>query len=50
MGKDKTKCEPFGIEYEPYGSDWEKEMMKLPKKLLISMYKKKCLECGERED
>ena len=42
-------------EYEPYGPEWAKEMMKLPKAMLISMYRKKCLEvapllkmpCGE---
>lgn len=26
--------------YIPYGPVWEKEMMKLPKKFLISMFKK----------
>lgn len=24
-------------EYEPYGPDWEKEIMKLPKKVLIKL-------------
>ena len=31
-------------EYEPYGPELEKEMMKLPKKIIISMYREKCLE------
>lgn len=26
--------------YIPYGDEWEKEMMKLPKKYLIDMFKK----------
>jgi hypothetical protein len=25
--------------YEPYGPEWEKEMMKLPKKMIIEMYR-----------
>jgi hypothetical protein len=31
-------------EYEPYGPEWEKEMMKLDKKTLIGMLKAKGLE------
>ena len=31
-------------EYIPYGPEWEKEMMKLPKSMLIKMFKSKCLE------
>ena len=26
-------------DYVPYGEEWEKEMMKLPKKFLINMYR-----------
>lgn len=25
------------LEFEPFGPEWEKEMMKLPKKMLIDM-------------
>lgn len=28
--------------YEPYGEEWEKEVMKLPKKMIVDMYKKVC--------
>ncbi len=30
--------------YQPYGPEWEKELMKLPKAVLISMLKKAYLE------
>jgi len=29
-------------DYEPFGEEWEKEMMKLPKKFLVELLKKKC--------
>lgn len=29
-------------DYEPYGPEWEKEMMKLDKKTIITMLKTKC--------
>jgi len=31
-------------EYLPYGKEWEKEMMKVPKKLIINMVRNKQLE------
>lgn len=31
-------------EYEPFGLQWEKEVMKLPKKHIIDLYRKQCLE------
>ena len=31
-------------DYEPFGPEWEKEMMKLPKRMLVDMLKEKCLE------
>lgn len=34
-------------EYEnfiPFGPEWEKEMMKLPKKVIIDMFRTKCIE------
>ena len=34
-------------DYEPYGPEWEKEMMKLDKKTLIGMLKPKGLEDGK---
>jgi hypothetical protein len=43
-------------DYEPFGEDWEKELNKLPKKILIEMYKTKCREvlrcsaCGKEYD
>jgi hypothetical protein len=27
-------------DYQPYGAEWKKEMMKFPKKVLIEMLKK----------
>lgn len=29
-------------EYQPFGPEWEKEMMKLKKSVLISLYRDKC--------
>lgn len=31
-------------EYERYGSEWEKEMMKLPKKILIMMLREEYMK------
>lgn len=31
-------------EYIPFGPEWEKEMMKLPKKAIIDMFRTKCKE------
>ena len=31
-------------EYQPYGPEWEAEMMKLPKKQVISMFRQKCFD------
>ena len=36
-------------EYQPYGPEWEAEMMKLPKKQVISMLRQKCFDI-ERTD
>lgn len=30
--------------YVPFGEEWEKEMMKLPKKFIVEMYRKVCME------
>jgi len=29
-------------EYEPYGDEWAKEMMRLPKAKIVEMYAKAC--------
>jgi hypothetical protein len=29
-------------DFEPFGPEWEREMMKLPKKIIIEMLKNKC--------
>jgi hypothetical protein len=34
-------------EYEPFGKEWEKEMMRLRKKDLIALFKMTCLENQE---
>lgn len=36
--------------YIPYGPEWEKEMMKLPKKFLIELLKKALTEKNESND
>lgn len=30
-------------EFEPYNEEWEREMMRLPKPMLIKLYKEACL-------
>ena len=34
-------------DYVPYGEEWEKEMMKLPKKMIIELFRKLAME-GKR--
>jgi hypothetical protein len=41
----KTKNE----NYEPYGEEWKDELMKLPKIMVINMYRNMCLERDELE-
>ena len=36
--------------YQPYGKEWVKEMMRLTKADLIELYKKRCLDCNEMEE
>lgn len=36
--------------YEPFGPEWEKEMMKLPKKFIINMLRKSQLKLKEHEE
>lgn len=31
-------------DFKPYGPEWEKEMMKLPKKAIIDLYRRACQE------
>lgn len=31
-------------DFEPFGPEWEKEMMKLPKKAIIDLYRRACQE------
>lgn len=31
-------------EYEPFGEEWEKHLLKMTKRTLIMMYKRVCLE------
>lgn len=35
--------------YEPYGEEWEKELMKLPKKYLINLYRNVCEKLQDKE-
>lgn len=35
--------------YEPYGAEWEKELMKLPKKFIINMYRNVCIKLQDKE-
>lgn len=35
--------------YEPFGEEWEKELMKLPKKYIIGLYKGVCEKLQDRE-
>jgi predicted Zn-dependent protease with MMP-like domain len=35
--------------YEPYGEEWEKELMKLPKKFIINMYRNVCIKLQDKE-
>ena len=31
-------------DYIPFGKEWEKELMKLPKRVIIDMYRKVCIK------
>lgn len=35
--------------YEPYGEEWEKHLMTLPKKFIINMYRDVCIKLQDRE-
>jgi hypothetical protein len=36
-------------EYIPYGEDWERDVMKLPKKFIIQLLAKKSKQCNSLE-
>lgn len=36
--------------YTPYGPEWEKEVMKMPKKAIIQLYKNQCIQRKRLED
>lgn len=44
MPKENRNPKPLAKEYEPYGPEWEKEMMKLPKHLIIKLYRNACMD------
>jgi hypothetical protein len=33
-------------DYEPFGPEWEKELMKLPKKFIIDLYRKAAIKAA----
>ena len=33
--------------YQPFGEEWKNELMKLPKNMIINMYRNSCLELQE---
>jgi len=35
--------------YQPYGEEWKNELMKLPKIMIINLYRNVCLEKDELE-
>lgn len=35
--------------YEPYGEEWEKHLMTLPKKFIINMYRDVCIKLQDKE-
>ena len=35
--------------YEPYGEEWEKHLMTLPKKFIINMYRNVCEKLRDKE-
>jgi hypothetical protein len=37
-------------EYQPFGPEWEKEMNRFPKSVLIKLYKAKCIELIELKE
>ena len=37
------------VEYEPFGEEWELQMMKFPKKVLIDLYRKVCIKQQEND-
>ena len=36
--------------YKPFGEEWKNELMKLPKIMIINMYRNTCLELGELQN
>ena len=36
-------------DYIPFGKEWEKELMKLPKKFIIDMYRKVCINNQKKQ-
>jgi hypothetical protein len=34
--------------YEPFGEEWEAELMKLPKKFIIELYRKVCKQLHDQ--
>lgn len=44
--KEKVKSE----NYEPFGEEWKNELMKLPKIMVINMYRNMCLEYEELQE
>ena len=36
-------------EYVPYGEEWKNELMKMPKVVIINMYRNACLELEENK-
>lgn len=45
MEKDKLDEELMTAkEFQPYGEEWEKELMKLPKKFIINLYRGVCMQ------
>ncbi|OQB03950.1 MAG: hypothetical protein BWY21_02124 [Parcubacteria group bacterium ADurb.Bin216] len=39
----------MGDNYEPYGEEWEKHLMTLPKKFIINMYRNLCERYKDKE-
>lgn len=49
LGESNSNKSDLG-DYVPFGPEWEKEMMKLPKQILIDMFRKRKAQCENGND
>ena len=43
------KAKKYTEEYVPFGEEWKKELMKIPKRFIIDLYRKGCIKNQQLE-